>query len=118
MEIPYSFLYEGNRIADDDTPGSLAMEEGDAIDVMVEREFDPNSGTRSSYGRTYPRLVFARRGRWLHVREAPYANQRASLSILGCTIHSHSSRWPRGVPMSDKTNRQEGSQRSHIPHST
>jgi len=31
------FLYEGNRINDDDTPGSLDMEENDTIDVMVEQ---------------------------------------------------------------------------------
>lgn len=34
----HRFLYDGARIQDDDTPASLGMEEGDAIDVMVERE--------------------------------------------------------------------------------
>ncbi|KAJ7748739.1 ubiquitin-related domain-containing protein [Mycena maculata] len=31
------FLYDGSRIADDDTPQSLDMEDNDTIDVMVER---------------------------------------------------------------------------------
>ncbi|KAG8849655.1 hypothetical protein FRB96_000681 [Tulasnella sp. 330] len=31
------FLYDGNRIQEDDTPASLDMTEGDAIDVMVEQ---------------------------------------------------------------------------------
>lgn len=31
------FLYDGNRINDDDTPASLDMEDNDTIDVMVER---------------------------------------------------------------------------------
>jgi len=31
------FLYEGNRINDEDTPGLLEMEENDTIDVMVEQ---------------------------------------------------------------------------------
>ncbi|KAG8934706.1 hypothetical protein FRC03_003411 [Tulasnella sp. 419] len=31
------FLYDGNRIAENDTPASLDMEEGDTIDVMVEQ---------------------------------------------------------------------------------
>lgn len=35
----YSFLYDGNRINDEDTPASLDMENDDTIDVMVEREF-------------------------------------------------------------------------------
>ncbi|KAG9039857.1 hypothetical protein FS837_000904, partial [Tulasnella sp. UAMH 9824] len=30
------FLYDGQRIQEDDTPATLGMEEGDAIDVMVE----------------------------------------------------------------------------------
>ncbi|KAH8114269.1 ubiquitin-like protein [Phellopilus nigrolimitatus] len=32
------FLYDGDRINDDDTPASLDMEENDTIDVMVERQ--------------------------------------------------------------------------------
>ncbi|OJA11626.1 hypothetical protein AZE42_05481, partial [Rhizopogon vesiculosus] len=31
------FLYGGARINEDDTPGSLDMENDDTIDVMVER---------------------------------------------------------------------------------
>ncbi|KAI0086062.1 ubiquitin-like protein [Irpex rosettiformis] len=31
------FLYDGNRIQDDDTPASLDMEDNDTIDVMVEQ---------------------------------------------------------------------------------
>ncbi|KAF9449204.1 small ubiquitin-related modifier [Macrolepiota fuliginosa MF-IS2] len=31
------FLYDGSRLNDDDTPSTLDMEEGDAIDVMVEQ---------------------------------------------------------------------------------
>ncbi|KAG8215596.1 ubiquitin-related domain-containing protein [Butyriboletus roseoflavus] len=31
------FLYDGNRISEDDTPSSLDMEDNDTIDVMVER---------------------------------------------------------------------------------
>ncbi|RIA89031.1 small ubiquitin-related modifier-like protein [Glomus cerebriforme] len=31
------FLYDGDRIKNDDTPESLEMEDGDAIDVMVEQ---------------------------------------------------------------------------------
>lgn len=31
------FLYDGTRLNDDDTPATLDMEEGDAIDVMVEQ---------------------------------------------------------------------------------
>ncbi|KAF7329519.1 Small ubiquitin-like modifier [Mycena kentingensis (nom. inval.)] len=31
------FLYDGQRITDDETPASLEMEEGDTIDVMVEQ---------------------------------------------------------------------------------
>ncbi|GLB42592.1 putative ubiquitin homologues [Lyophyllum shimeji] len=31
------FLYDGARIADDDTPTSLEMEDNDTIDVMVEQ---------------------------------------------------------------------------------
>jgi len=31
------FLYDGNRINDDDTPASLEMEDNDTIDVMVEQ---------------------------------------------------------------------------------
>jgi len=31
------FLYDGTRIADDDTPASLDMEDNDTIDVMVEQ---------------------------------------------------------------------------------
>ncbi|KAF9788000.1 ubiquitin-like protein [Thelephora terrestris] len=31
------FLYDGNRINDDDTPASLDMEDNDTIDVMVEQ---------------------------------------------------------------------------------
>ncbi|KAF8880374.1 small ubiquitin-like modifier [Mucidula mucida] len=31
------FLYDGERINDDDTPASLDMEENDTIDVMVEQ---------------------------------------------------------------------------------
>ncbi|KAJ3557208.1 hypothetical protein NP233_g11801 [Leucocoprinus birnbaumii] len=31
------FLYDGNRLNDDDTPASLDMDDGDAIDVMVEQ---------------------------------------------------------------------------------
>ncbi|TRM66781.1 ubiquitin-related domain-containing protein [Schizophyllum amplum] len=31
------FIYEGNRIHDDDTPTSLDMEDNDTIDVMVEQ---------------------------------------------------------------------------------
>ncbi|KAF8576734.1 ubiquitin-like protein [Ramaria rubella] len=31
------FLYDGDRIGEDDTPGTLNMEENDAIDVMVEQ---------------------------------------------------------------------------------
>ncbi|KZV71482.1 small ubiquitin-related modifier [Peniophora sp. CONT] len=31
------FLYDGNRIQDDDTPSSLDMEDNDTIDVMVEQ---------------------------------------------------------------------------------
>jgi len=31
------FLYDGNRINDDDTPYSLGMEDNDTIDVMVEQ---------------------------------------------------------------------------------
>jgi len=31
------FLYDGARIADDDTPTSLDMEDNDTIDVMVEQ---------------------------------------------------------------------------------
>ncbi|KAH7102439.1 ubiquitin-like protein [Auriculariales sp. MPI-PUGE-AT-0066] len=31
------FLYEGNRLNDDDTPHTLDMEDGDTIDVMVEQ---------------------------------------------------------------------------------
>jgi hypothetical protein len=37
------FLYDGNRITDDDTPASLGMEDNDSIDVMVEREFSFSS---------------------------------------------------------------------------
>ncbi|KAG7441699.1 ubiquitin-like protein [Guyanagaster necrorhizus] len=33
------FLYDGNRIQEDDTPESLEMEDNDTIDVMVERTF-------------------------------------------------------------------------------
>lgn len=29
------FLYDGERVREDDTPASLGMEEGDAIDLMV-----------------------------------------------------------------------------------
>jgi len=31
------FLYDGTRIADDDTPTSLDMDDNDTIDVMVEQ---------------------------------------------------------------------------------
>jgi len=31
------FLYDGNRINEDDTPASLDMEDNDTIDVMVEQ---------------------------------------------------------------------------------
>lgn len=31
------FLYDGNRINDDDTPATLEMEDNDTIDVMVEQ---------------------------------------------------------------------------------
>ena len=31
------FLYDGDRITDDDTPNSLAMDDNDTIDVMVEQ---------------------------------------------------------------------------------
>ncbi|KAG9308023.1 small ubiquitin-related modifier [Chiua virens] len=31
------FLYDGNRISDEDTPASLDMEDNDTIDVMVEQ---------------------------------------------------------------------------------
>nr|GAT47272.1 predicted protein [Mycena chlorophos] len=31
------FLYDGERINDDDTPNSLEMEDNDTIDVMVEQ---------------------------------------------------------------------------------
>ena len=31
------FLYDGERINDGDTPDSLQMEDGDSIDVMIER---------------------------------------------------------------------------------
>ncbi|KIJ13647.1 hypothetical protein PAXINDRAFT_13604 [Paxillus involutus ATCC 200175] len=33
------FLYDGNRINDDDTPSTLDMEDNDTIDVMVERTY-------------------------------------------------------------------------------
>ncbi|CAE6517866.1 unnamed protein product [Rhizoctonia solani] len=33
----FRFLYDGNRINDDDTPASLDMENDDTIDVMVEQ---------------------------------------------------------------------------------
>ncbi|KDQ12645.1 hypothetical protein BOTBODRAFT_56675 [Botryobasidium botryosum FD-172 SS1] len=33
----FRFLYDGNRITEDDTPASLEMEDNDAIDVMVEQ---------------------------------------------------------------------------------
>jgi hypothetical protein len=33
------FLYDGNRINEDDTPSSLGMEDNDSIDVMVERQY-------------------------------------------------------------------------------
>lgn len=33
----YRFLYDGNRISDEDTPALLGMEDNDTIDVMVER---------------------------------------------------------------------------------
>lgn len=33
------FLYDGNRINEEDTPATLDMENDDTIDVMVEREF-------------------------------------------------------------------------------
>ncbi|CAE6411670.1 hypothetical protein ACGC1H_003155 [Rhizoctonia solani] len=33
----FRFLYDGNRINDDDTPASLDMENEDTIDVMVEQ---------------------------------------------------------------------------------
>lgn len=32
------FLYDGNRINEEDTPATLDMENDDTIDVMVERE--------------------------------------------------------------------------------
>lgn len=32
------FLYDGDRVNETDTPDSLNMEDGDSIDVMVERE--------------------------------------------------------------------------------
>ncbi|CAE6446787.1 unnamed protein product, partial [Rhizoctonia solani] len=32
----FRFLYDGNRINDEDTPSSLDMEDDDTIDVMVE----------------------------------------------------------------------------------
>lgn len=38
----YRFLYDGNRIGDEDTPASLQMEDNDSIDVMVERERLPS----------------------------------------------------------------------------
>ncbi|RPD53941.1 small ubiquitin-like modifier [Lentinus tigrinus ALCF2SS1-7] len=31
------FLYDGQRITDDDTPASLEMDDNDTIDVMVEQ---------------------------------------------------------------------------------
>ncbi|KAN0073610.1 ubiquitin-like protein [Tylopilus felleus] len=31
------FLYDGNRISEEDTPSSLDMEDNDTIDVMVEQ---------------------------------------------------------------------------------
>ncbi|KAF8554848.1 ubiquitin-like protein [Imleria badia] len=31
------FLYDGNRISEDDTPSTLEMEDNDTIDVMVEQ---------------------------------------------------------------------------------
>lgn len=33
------FLYDGVRINEGDTPDSLGMEDGDSIDVMVERKY-------------------------------------------------------------------------------
>ncbi|QRW22994.1 ubiquitin-like Rad60 SUMO-like protein [Rhizoctonia solani] len=33
----FRFLYDGNRINDEDTPSSLDMEDDDTIDVMVEQ---------------------------------------------------------------------------------
>ncbi|KAJ1304098.1 hypothetical protein OPQ81_008502 [Rhizoctonia solani] len=33
----FRFLYDGNRITDEDTPASLDMENDDTIDVMVEQ---------------------------------------------------------------------------------
>ncbi|KAF8599200.1 small ubiquitin-related modifier [Ceratobasidium sp. AG-I] len=33
----FRFLYDGNRIQDEDTPASLDMENDDTIDVMVEQ---------------------------------------------------------------------------------
>ncbi|KAF8706661.1 Ubiquitin-like protein, partial [Rhizoctonia solani] len=33
----FRFLYDGNRINDEDTPASLDMENDDTIDVMVEQ---------------------------------------------------------------------------------
>ncbi|CAE6440682.1 unnamed protein product [Rhizoctonia solani] len=33
----FRFLYDGNRINDEDTPSSLDMENDDTIDVMVEQ---------------------------------------------------------------------------------
>ena len=31
------FLFDGNRVNDDDTPRTLEMEDGDVIDVLVEQ---------------------------------------------------------------------------------
>ena len=37
----HRFLYDGNRVQADDTPISLDMEDGDTIDVMIERKHFP-----------------------------------------------------------------------------
>jgi len=43
------FLYDGNRINDDDTPSTLDMEDNDTIDVMVEQV-----GGLSHHAHLYP----------------------------------------------------------------
>ena len=40
-EKPYCrFLYDGNRINDDDTPDSLGIDDGDAIEFFWAHDFD------------------------------------------------------------------------------
>lgn len=80
---PNRFLYDGNRLNEDDTPSTLDMEEGDTIDVMVERA----STQRSFVARAYP-MSCAQRSEVVYKQQPPILVARP----FHCIIVVHLSR--------------------------